>query len=85
MHGVFLQAFKVMFRVVKQKGKVNGNLGEEFDTFLGVKQGDPLSTDLFGSRIPDLMFVDDVSLLCETRRSIQLGLNIIELFEVSSV
>ena len=33
------------------------------------------------STIPDLMFVDDVSLLCETRRSIQLGLNIIELFE----
>ena len=33
------------------------------------------------SRIPDLMFVDDISLLCETRRCIQLGLNIIELFE----
>ena len=102
MHGVFLQAIKAMFHVVKQKVKVNGNLGEEVSTFLGVKQGDPLSTDLFGilievlhnmlvvlgagdvgvqigsSRIPDLMFVDDIS---ETRRSIQLGLNIIELFE----
>ena len=48
VHGVFLQAIKAMFHVAKQKVKVNGNLEEEFNTFLGVKQGDPLSTDLFG-------------------------------------
>ena len=30
---------------------INGKLGEGFDTFYGVNQGDPLSTDLFGIMI----------------------------------
>ena len=34
--------------------KINGKLGEGFDTFYGVKQGDPLSTDLFGIMIENL-------------------------------
>ena len=31
--------------------RINGNLGEGFQTFYGVKQGDPPSTDLFGIMI----------------------------------
>ena len=31
--------------------KINGNYGDDFETFLGVKQGDPLSMDLFGTMI----------------------------------
>ena len=33
---------------VTQKVKVGGIWGEGFDTYSGVKQGDLLSTDLFG-------------------------------------
>ena len=40
-----------MYNKVTQKVKVNGKLGEGFDMFYGVKQGDPLSTDLFGIMI----------------------------------
>ena len=40
-----------MYNKVTQKVKINGKLGEGFDTFYGVKQGDPLSTDLFGIMI----------------------------------
>ena len=36
---------------VTQKVKVGSILGEGFDTYYGVKQGDPLSTDLFGIMI----------------------------------
>ena len=31
--------------------KINGKYGDDFETFLGVKQGDPLSMDLFGTMI----------------------------------
>ena len=37
-----------MYSKVTQKVRINGKLGEGFQTFYGVKQGDPLSTDLFG-------------------------------------
>ena len=39
---------KAMYDKVTQKVKVGSILGEGFDTYYGVKQGDPLSTDLFG-------------------------------------
>ena len=42
-----------MYNKVTQKVKING---EGFDTFYGVKQGDPLSTDLFGIMIEILDF-----------------------------
>ena len=35
----------VMERMGGWMRKINGKLGEGFDTFYGVKQGDPLSTD----------------------------------------
>ena len=40
-----------MYDKVTQKVKVGSILGEGFDTYYGVKQGDPLSTDLFGIMI----------------------------------
>ena len=40
-----------MYSKVTQKVRINGKLGEAFQTFYGVKQGDPLSTDLFGIMI----------------------------------
>ena len=51
LHGTFLGAIKAMYNTVIQKVKVGGKLGEEFETHSGVKQGDPLSTDLFGIMI----------------------------------
>ena len=43
-----------MYNKVTQKVKINGKLGEGFDMFYGVEQGDPLSTDLFGIMIENL-------------------------------
>ena len=40
-----------MYDKVTQKVKVGSILCEGFDTYYGVKQGDPLSTDLFGIMI----------------------------------
>ena len=46
IHGKLLEAIKAMYSKVTQKVRINGKLGEAFQTFYGVKQGDPLSTDL---------------------------------------
>ena len=51
IHGKLLETIKAMYSKVTQKVRINGNLGEGFPTFYGVKQGDPLSTDLFGIMI----------------------------------
>ena len=51
IHGKLLEAIKVMYSKVTQKVRIHGKLGEAFQTFYGVKQGDPLSTDLFGIMI----------------------------------
>ena len=48
IHGSFINALKAMYARVIQKVKVNGKTGDGFETMYGVKQGDPLSTDLFG-------------------------------------
>ena len=40
-----------MYSKVTQKVRIHGKLGEAFQTFYGVKQGDSLSTDLFGIMI----------------------------------
>ena len=50
-HGKLLETIKAMYSKVMQKVRINGKLGEGFQTFYGVKQGDPLSTDLFGIMI----------------------------------
>ena len=47
IHGKLLTTIKAMYSKVTQKVRINGKLGEGFQTFYGVKQGDPLSTDLF--------------------------------------
>ena len=57
VHGVFLQAIKAMFHVVRQKVRVNGNLGEEFDTFLS-------SVRSRGSRSADRIQQDPRSHVC---------------------
>ena len=41
---MLLQAIKAMVQSATQKVKVDGKFGDEFDTFLGVKQGDPQNT-----------------------------------------
>ena len=51
INGKCLNAIKAMYDKVTQKVKVGSILGEGFDTYYGVKQGDPLSTDLFGIMI----------------------------------
>ena len=51
INGKCLVAIKAMYNKVTQKVKIDGKLGEGFDTFFGVKQGDPLRTDLFGIMI----------------------------------
>ena len=51
IHGKLLTTIKAMYSKVTQKVRINGKLGEGFQTFYGVKQGDPLSTDLFGIMI----------------------------------
>ena len=49
IHGKFLNAIKAVYDEVRVKS--NGKYGDDFETFLGVKQGDPLSMDLFGTMI----------------------------------
>ena len=51
INGKCLNAIKAMYDKVTQKVKVGSILGEGFDTYYGVKQGDPLSTDLLGIMI----------------------------------
>ena len=51
IHGKLLETIKAMYSKVTQKVRINGKLGEGFQTFYGVMQGDPLSTDLFGIMI----------------------------------
>jgi hypothetical protein len=49
--GPLLTAIKAMYSDVRLRVKLNGKLGEVFDSLLGVKQGDPLSPVLFGAFI----------------------------------
>ena len=42
IHGKFLNAIKAVYDEVIIRVKTNGNYGDDFETFLGVKQGDPL-------------------------------------------
>ena len=51
IHGKFLNAIKAVYDEVIIRVKINGKYGDDFETFLGVKQGDPLSMDLFGTMI----------------------------------
>ena len=51
IHGKLLETIKAMYSKVTQKVRINGRLGEGFQTFYGIKQCDPLSTDLFGIMI----------------------------------
>lgn len=49
-----MKILKVMYENVKSCVKVNGSLTEYFDTYMGVKQGEPLSPLLF------LFFINDM-------------------------
>ena len=48
INGEFLQALCMLYDKVIMRVKVNGRLGEPFDTFLGTEQGSELSPLLFG-------------------------------------
>ena len=48
INGQFLQAICMLYDKVIMRVKVNGRLGEPFDTFLGTEQGSELSPLLFG-------------------------------------
>ena len=48
------KALKAMYRVVKAAVKYNGNISNNINSQLGVKQGDPSSSLLF------MMFVNDI-------------------------
>lgn len=54
VQGRMLEAIKSAYARVEMRVKVDGNLGEIFLSELGVKQGDPLSTELFGLYIEAL-------------------------------
>lgn len=54
IHGAFLAAIKNIYDQVTMSVKVNGNLGQPFQTVQGTKQGDPLSPVLFGLFIEQL-------------------------------
>jgi hypothetical protein len=59
IHGAMLEALKQSYEKVLLRPKVNGQVGEAFPCEQGVKQGDPLSPDLFGLYIEALSdFVD---------------------------
>ena len=46
---------KAIYESVKSCVRVNGKLRDHFDTYMGVKQGDPLSPLLF------IFFINDMS------------------------
>ena len=48
LHGRFLDSLIAMYDDVRVRVRVDGKLGESFQSDLGVKQGDPLSPLLFG-------------------------------------
>ena len=48
LDGRLLEALKYLYMQVKLRVRVNGKLGDEFESLLGVKQGDPLSPVLCG-------------------------------------
>ncbi len=48
IHGPFLQALCMLYDKVLMQVKVNGRLGEAFDTYVGTEQGSELSPLLFG-------------------------------------
>ena len=48
VHGRFLNTLEAMYHNVHLQVRANGVLGEPFESFVGVKQGDPLSPLLFG-------------------------------------
>jgi hypothetical protein len=59
VHGVMLKALKRSYERVLLRPRVNGVLGQAFRCDQGVKQGDPLSPDLFGLFIETLAdFID---------------------------
>ena len=48
MHGEMLDILQQMYQNVRLQVKVNNTVGTEFESSIGVKQGDPLSPLLFG-------------------------------------
>lgn len=68
VHGPFLAAIMKAYERVEMRVKVNGRTGEAFLAKLGVKQGDPLSTELFGLFIEALGDLIDANDLSETSR-----------------
>ena len=58
--GVSSKIKSSMYSTVKSCVRVNGTLSEFFDSYMGVKQGEPLSTLLF------IFFVNDMSSYLQT-------------------
>ena len=54
VHGQMLAALRKAYEKVTMRVKVDGTLGDAFTSEQGVKQGDPLSTELFGLFIETL-------------------------------
>jgi hypothetical protein len=54
LHGNFLESLKSMYADVRIRVRANGQLGEDFPSATGVKQGDALSPLLFG------LFIDRI-------------------------
>jgi hypothetical protein len=54
VHGTCLEALKSMYNDVSLRVRINGQLGSQFNSDMGVKQGDPLSPLLFG------LFIDRI-------------------------
>ena len=54
VHDKFLNCISSIYRSINMRLKVDGQLGNEFNTLLGTKQGDPLSPTLFGLFIEQL-------------------------------
>jgi hypothetical protein len=48
MHGPFIDILEQMYSSVRLQVKLDSTLGAEFESNIGVKQGDPLSPLLFG-------------------------------------
>jgi hypothetical protein len=48
LHGACLETLKMMYHDVRLRVRIDGSLGPEFESTVGVKQGDPLSPLLFG-------------------------------------
>ena len=56
----YAQTLQSMYSTVKSCVRVNGTLGELFDSYMGVKQGEPLSPLRF------IFFVNDMSSYLQT-------------------